>query len=637
MQSVVRFSLVGIFAMASLTACGDKLTVTETPPDSTVRSVTVTPGSVTLNVGQKTTLVASVQAGPGVTNLGVTWSSSNTAIATVTATGEVTAVSAGVTTVVAASAAKPDVKGAAGVTVNAVGVPTVSISSTNTTVCSPPPAQGGTGQCSSVPANLQNFGTASPTGGTGQLDVVANVEPNGVALKSVQGTLTCGGKSITASQNLSAEAAIESAEENAAPVTLSFNTTELDAAGVPKVFNTGPFNLGSATTVPPCTLAVSLTPVTGTAPPASTTSVQLNNADVATLLSTTANGATANDQNGSVWKSGDLKVSAIPALYSQRGVTSIIVTVAGATPENVTAAAGTGGAFDAIWTNSTSGNRVNDRTLSGGVTNGIAVPVVPTVRLIDAKGNDAGALPRPQTNTAAQFNILLDNQAPQPAQTFQVVQTQGQWVNGTYVFFANGASGTAPSAANRKFVSCGDAPNTPGIPAAAAAQPDCIAQGGVSAAPPTLFSLTDGVNGGANPNATLRVFSFDTQGASAPSALSNGTSNSATTCNAVLTASNGWVEITTNANALQEGPANTRYVVRALESDKLGNVRCTDLTSIDNTINTPGFARAPIGVDKTAPTVPNGRLQNSDENILAANDHAVYGVASTLQSFIFAA
>jgi hypothetical protein len=635
MQSVVRFSLAGILAVASLTsltACGDKVNVQQPAVDSTVHSVTVTPGTVTLNVGQKTTLVASVQAGPGVTNLGVTWSSSNNAIATVTATGEVTAVSAGTTTIVAASAAKPDVKGAAGVTVNAVGVPTVSIASTNTTVC------GTNGTCNSVPANLQDFGTGSPTGGTGQLDVIANVEPNGVALKSVDGKLTCGGKTITASQSLSSEAAIVDAEGNAAPVTLSFNTTALDASGQPLVFNTGPFNLGSTTTVPPCTLSVSLAPVTGTAPPASTTSVQLHNADIATLTTTNANGAQANDQNGALWKSGDIKVTAVPALYSQRGVQQVVITLPGAVGEAQTVTS-TGGSVSATWVNGTGANNVQQKTLSAGNSaNGVALPVIPTVRIVDAKGNDV-TLPQPATNPASQYQILVDNQSPQAPQTFQIVQTQGQWVNGAYVFFKAGASGDLPAVATQKFVSCGDAPVTSANPAA----PTCDTQGGVSAAP-AFFTTANGVNGGANPNAgpaagpILRVFAFDASVASPPNALTNGTSTSATTCGALLVAANNWIEVTTNSAALQEGPNNQRYVIRALEVDRLGNQRCSDLATADHTINTGAFARARLGVDLQPPAVPNNRLANSDESAGAADDHQIVSIAApTVPSFTFSA
>src|SRR5690242_20637697 len=99
MQSVVRSTFfagaLALVTLAGVTACGDKVKVSQTAPDSTVQSVTVTPGQLNLNVGDKATLAASVQAGPGVTDRTVTWTSSNTAVATVDNNGGVTAVAGG--------------------------------------------------------------------------------------------------------------------------------------------------------------------------------------------------------------------------------------------------------------------------------------------------------------------------------------------------------------------------------------------------------------------------------------------------------------------------------------------------------------------------------------------------------------
>src|SRR6476620_10794726 len=106
MQRVVRSTLVGFLTLAALTACGDKVTIppqTTTPAGLVVHSVTVSPSVLQLKVGDKVSVAASVDADAGVTDRTVTWSSSNTAVATVDATGLVTAVAAGNATVIAKS------------------------------------------------------------------------------------------------------------------------------------------------------------------------------------------------------------------------------------------------------------------------------------------------------------------------------------------------------------------------------------------------------------------------------------------------------------------------------------------------------------------------------------------------------
>ena len=81
-----------------------------TPPaaDTVVASVTITPSSVSLPIGATTTLGASAlnAAGEVLSGKVFTWSSSATTVATVSATGAVTAVAAGSTTVTATTAGK---------------------------------------------------------------------------------------------------------------------------------------------------------------------------------------------------------------------------------------------------------------------------------------------------------------------------------------------------------------------------------------------------------------------------------------------------------------------------------------------------------------------------------------------------
>lgn len=99
---------VGTFDMtASVTATGvasiQPVTIEPTPVP--VVSVTVSPGTATIDVGNTTNLVASVV--PMLANQSVTWSSATPATATVSATGVVTGVAIGTVTITATSVADP--------------------------------------------------------------------------------------------------------------------------------------------------------------------------------------------------------------------------------------------------------------------------------------------------------------------------------------------------------------------------------------------------------------------------------------------------------------------------------------------------------------------------------------------------
>ena len=78
---------------------------------SLVKTVTVEPANLTLGQNKSYTLTATVDAQPG-TDTGVTWTSSDTTIATVDATGKVTATDkTGTVTITATSKADPAKKG----------------------------------------------------------------------------------------------------------------------------------------------------------------------------------------------------------------------------------------------------------------------------------------------------------------------------------------------------------------------------------------------------------------------------------------------------------------------------------------------------------------------------------------------
>jgi uncharacterized protein YjdB len=100
------------------------INVTLAPTDTTVASVAVTPATAALSIGGSVTLgaIALNAAGDTVRGKTFTWSSSATAVATVSASGVVTAVATGVATITATTAGKT---ASALVTVTAAGGDTV--------------------------------------------------------------------------------------------------------------------------------------------------------------------------------------------------------------------------------------------------------------------------------------------------------------------------------------------------------------------------------------------------------------------------------------------------------------------------------------------------------------------------------
>lgn len=130
MQKLTR-SLFAVGAVLGLAACGDDVSVTppQEPLPAGIASVTVVPSAVTITIGEKVILQASVATtqGTGSPATTVTWSSANAAIATVAASGEVTGVAAGTTTIIATSTADASKKGAAAVTVRAPQVTGVTV------------------------------------------------------------------------------------------------------------------------------------------------------------------------------------------------------------------------------------------------------------------------------------------------------------------------------------------------------------------------------------------------------------------------------------------------------------------------------------------------------------------------------
>ena len=145
------------------------------PPPAPVGSVTVSPATLDLRVGENGALTATVKdaAGGALSGRPVSWNSSDPAIATVSGGGLVTAVAAGTATITAASEGR---QGAAGVTVTLVPVATIAIALANSAV----PA----GQTTQATATLRDAAghvlTGRPVTWSSSNVAVATVSPAGL-------------------------------------------------------------------------------------------------------------------------------------------------------------------------------------------------------------------------------------------------------------------------------------------------------------------------------------------------------------------------------------------------------------------------------------------------------------------------
>jgi hypothetical protein len=119
------FRLVAWLAAAAVCiACAKDSPTAPSNPGTKVLGVTVSPSFVMMDVGDRLQLVGLVTAESGVKDRGVTWSSSNSTIASVNVDGAVTAHKSGTVTVRAISNVDPSSQGAAAVTVRAADLPT---------------------------------------------------------------------------------------------------------------------------------------------------------------------------------------------------------------------------------------------------------------------------------------------------------------------------------------------------------------------------------------------------------------------------------------------------------------------------------------------------------------------------------
>jgi len=223
MQKLTR-SLFALGVLAGLAACGDDVSVTEPPkPTPAVTGISVTPGSATLIKGQTAQLSAVVTANDPSVATTVTWASSNAAVATVSATGLVTAVAPGAATVTATSTANANFKAGAQITVTGSGVRSVRVSPDNAIVP--------TGATLQLVANVDaDAGVARTVTWTSSNTAVATVSTTGVVTGVSAGNVTVTAAS-TVDATVTGAAAIT--VRNPIPATISIASITFGTLGTP--------------------------------------------------------------------------------------------------------------------------------------------------------------------------------------------------------------------------------------------------------------------------------------------------------------------------------------------------------------------------------------------------------------------
>jgi uncharacterized protein YjdB len=219
-----------------------------------VKTVAVTPAASTVQTGLTVQLSATPQDSTGAPLSGrvVTWASGNTALATVNASGLVTAVAPGAATITATSEGK---SGSATVTVSAIPVASVSVTPATASV-----AQGGTVQLTGTPLDASN----TPLPGrvvtwTSSNTAVATVDGTGLVTGVGAGsaTITAASEGKSGSATITVTA-VPVASVSVTPATASINqnatvqltATPLDASGAPlsgRVVTWGSANTAIAT------------------------------------------------------------------------------------------------------------------------------------------------------------------------------------------------------------------------------------------------------------------------------------------------------------------------------------------------------------------------------------------------------
>ncbi len=195
----------GVVALG-LAACGDKVTVTTPPPPTPlVHLVTVVPTSITINMGQTgVTFVASVVADSGISSA-VNWTSTNSAVATVSATGGIVTVSPGQTTIVATSVGDPTKSGAGSLQVVALpaNISSFTVTPTNASIAVGGALQASTQITQPAAAPVATIGWATSNVNIASVNASGQITGVSAGTAVITATATSGTQTATATVGVS--------------------------------------------------------------------------------------------------------------------------------------------------------------------------------------------------------------------------------------------------------------------------------------------------------------------------------------------------------------------------------------------------------------------------------------------------
>jgi hypothetical protein len=648
MQKITR-SLVMASALAFagvLAGCGDDVTV------SNPTTVTVTPGSATLKVGESVTLTASVATDKS--NKAVTWSTSDAAKASVSTDGKVTAIAAGNATITATAAADAGAKSSALITITAdKGVQSVTVAPLNAILAPGQTLQAAatvattsgvaktvtwassaaatatvdaTGKITAVapgtatitatstvdntvtgalaltvrapvPASIsiQKVTVTGNTAGTvnfnnvaGGIDVTLNVDPGDQVINKVDVLLD---NNVVCSQTLS--------PSQSQALSLAAVFEEVQAVDIVCQINTAEFNAQTGAvkfTNGSHTLSARATVAGGGTGGAATPSVNLtfNNQSGIVVTVSNSNGTDAasavNATSGLQWIGGDVTVNVVGVSYASGiSVSSATFTLFGKA-RTVALTNNVGSATYAEATTWTAGNT--------GVGNYLSPAVGETFAGASAVLSNGQNLVTSLPNVILNFGTLAQGNANVPIlPTIRLDNTAPGATSANGIAQTALTIGTMPVWVN---ATTAFAPGSVGIPTATTI---------------TSSESATGVN-----NVTTTVF-YGAVGTLLPAGSYNpgGLSNLTGACNVT-----GLTALTVGQN-LPETIVSGSYQARVQFKDALGNVICYDLNPT-NALN-PG-ANGSFGADFTAPTATmTGPAANS--SFIALGAVGSYAVAAT--------